>query len=80
MTRIPLIETDQAPAAVQDIYARLAGGRTSVLNVMKVFAHDPPFLAGFAQMIEALYGDDAIEPRHRELAWLRTSQVNVCHY
>jgi alkylhydroperoxidase family enzyme len=80
MARIPLIESDHAPAAVQDIYARLAAGRSDVLNVMKVFAHDPPFLAGFAQMIEALYGDPLISPRHRELAWLRTSQVNACHY
>jgi alkylhydroperoxidase family enzyme len=80
MTRIPLIEPDQAPADVQDVYARLGGERASVLNVMKVFAHDPPFLDGFANMIQALYGDDVIEPRHRELAWLRTSQVNDCHY
>lgn len=80
MTRIPLIEPDQAPAAVQDVYARLAADRLDVLNVMKVFAHDPPFLDGFAVMIEALYSDPLIEPRHRELAWLRTSQVNDCHY
>jgi len=80
VTRIPLIEPDQAPPAVREVYARLAAERLDVLNVMKVFAHDPAFLDGFAQMIEGLYGDAIIKPRHRELAWLRTSQVNDCHY
>jgi alkylhydroperoxidase family enzyme len=80
VTRIPLIEPDDASAEVRDVYERLGGRRMNVLNVMKVFAHDPPFLEGFARMIEALYGDGVISPRHRELAWLRTSQVNDCHY
>jgi len=80
MTRIPLIEPDQASAEVREIYAELAADRMDVLNVMKVFAHDPAFLEGFAGMIGALYGDPIIAPRHRELAWLRTSQINDCHY
>lgn len=85
MTRIPLIEPDQASGTVREIYRQLgsgadASGRIDVLNVMKVFAHDPAFLEGFAPMIGALYGDPLIAPRHRELAWLRTSQLNDCHY
>lgn len=80
MTRITLIEPDDASGAVRDVYNRLEAGRMDVLNVMKVFAHDPAFLEGFAPMIEALYGDPIITPRQRELAWLRTSQVNDCHY
>ena len=80
MTRIPLIEPDDATDAVRAVYARFGAESQDVLNVMKVFAHDPAFLEGFAPMIEALYGDPLISPRHRELAWLRTSEVNACHY
>lgn len=85
MTRIPLIEPEQASGTVQEVYRQLgageeASGRSNVLNVMKVFAHDPPFLEGFAAMIQSLYSDPVITPRHRELAWLYTSQLNDCHY
>jgi len=80
MTRIPLIEPDQASPAVRKVYEKLSADRMNVLNVMKVFAHDPSFLDGFVRMLEALYGDGLITARHRELAWLRTSQINGCHY
>lgn len=80
MNRIPLIEREDASPRVLELYRRLFGHDGDVLNVMKVFAHDPPFLAGFAEMIEALYGDSVISPRHRELAWLHTSRLNDCHY
>lgn len=32
------------------------------------------------ELYRRLYGDGTLEPRHRELAWLRASQVNRCHY
>lgn len=81
MTRIPLIERADAADAVQRSYALLEERGMDVLNVMKVFAHDPPFLDGFARMIVALYADEpVITPRQRELAWLHTSQCNACHY
>lgn len=80
MTRIPLVEPDAASPDVRAVYDRLSAERMDVLNVMKVFAHAPPFLDGFARMIGALYGDRVLADRHRELAWLRTSQINDCHY
>ena len=81
MTRIPLIEPEHAPANVLASYEMFTNRGMEVLNVMKVWAHDAPFLDGFARMIVALYADDpVISPRHRELAWLHTSRSNHCHY
>jgi AhpD family alkylhydroperoxidase len=31
-------------------------------------------------MVKALYVTPRVSPRHRELAYLRASQINACHY
>lgn len=80
MARIPFVEPADAPAEVQEIYQRFNDLGYGVFNVMKVFANDPQFFAGFEQMFKSIYLDDTLAPRYRELAWLRTSDVNACHY
>ena len=79
MTRIPLVEPDNAPPEVRAVYDRL-GSDGNLLNVMKLFGNHAGFLTGMAQLLGVLYGDASIAPRYRELAWLRTSQLNNCHY
>ena len=62
------------------VYERFESSGLGVYNVMKLWANDPGFLTGFESMINALYADDTLEARYREFAWLRTSQINSCHY
>ena len=78
--RIDLIEEEHANDAVKSIYSRFEDSGLGVYNVMKLWANDPAFLTGFESMLHALYADDTLEARYRELAWLRTSQINSCHY
>ena len=78
--RIDLVEKEYANHAVKSIYSRFEDSGFGVYNVMKLWANDPAFLAAFESMLNALYADDTLEPRYRELAWLRTSQINSCHY
>jgi alkylhydroperoxidase family enzyme len=81
MARIPLQEPEDASPEVQEIYARLVGVRGYLNNVSKMFGNHAEFLAGFAHMVAGLYGKSArLAPRHRELAYLRASQLNACHY
>jgi len=81
MARLPLIEPADAPPEVQATYARFEALGFPIFNVMKMFANNPTALAGFALIAEALYGPGcALSPRYRELAYLRASQVNSCHY
>jgi alkylhydroperoxidase family enzyme len=79
MTRIPLVEPGDAPENIQEIYNQFQG-EGSVLNVMKLFGNHAGFLSGLAQLLNSLYTENRISPRYRELAWLRTSQLNHCHY
>ena len=80
MSRIPLVEPEAAQPEVKAIYERLQSSGFDIFNVMKVFANDVQFLAGFEQMLYALYADETLPARYRELAWLRTSSINQCHY
>ena len=80
MSRIPFVEPEDAPQEVRANYDRFQAGGLPLLNVMKIFGNDARFLAGLEQMSQSLYSDSVLSPRHRELAYLRASQLNSCHY
>ena len=80
MTRVKLVEPTQATEKAKEVFDRFQELGYGTFNVMKVFANDPEFFAGFEQMFRAIYVDETLAPRYRELAWLRTSDVNQCHY
>jgi alkylhydroperoxidase family enzyme len=80
MPRIPLVEPEQASEEVRALYTSFAGADTPVLNVMKLFGNHAGFLAGLTHIGGALYHNPRLSPRLRELAYLRASQVNSCHY
>jgi alkylhydroperoxidase family enzyme len=45
-----------------------------------MFGNHEGFLRGFYEMFKPLYLEPTISPRYRELAYLRSSQLNSCHY
>lgn len=81
MSRIPLVERDEASPEVLTMFDRMENLGFSLLNVFKMWANNSKAAAGFVQLAEALYGETAVlSPRYRELAYLRASQINSCHY
>ena len=50
------------------------------MNVMKLFGNNVDFLAALTHIARALYQYPHLSPRYRELAYLRASQLNSCHY
>lgn len=80
MSRIPPVEREQAGPEVLAAYDELEGLGFSLFNVFKMFANSPPILEGFARLAFALYDKPNLSPRYRELAYLRASQINACHY
>ena len=79
MARAPLIDYDAAGPEVRALIERL-GNPKRMLNVTKLVANHPELLAGFVTLLQALYQHNTLAPRLRELADLRTSQINQCHY
>jgi len=79
MARVSLVEYQAASPAVRALYEEL-GNPDRLLNVTKLIGNHPDFLAGFVAMLKGLYQHNALAPRLRELAYLRSSQINQCHY
>ena len=80
MPRIPLVEPEHASAEVRALYESFAGADLPVMNVMKLFGNNVDFLAALVHIASALYQRPHLSPRYRELAYLRASQLNSCHY
>ena len=80
MSRIPLVEPENAPPEVRALYDKFEAAGFDVLNVMKMFANNHHALAGMYAFVSGLYFHGKLAPRYRELAYLRASQLNSCHY
>lgn len=79
MARIPLANYDDATPGVRALLEQMGGDPRYALNVARLFATHEGFLAGFVAMVRGLYGGE-LPARLRELAYLRASQLNDCHY
>ena len=80
MPRIPLVEPETASTDIRALYESFSEPDVPVMNVMKLFGNNVDFLAALVHMGRALYHHPHLSPRYRELAYLRASQLNSCHY
>lgn len=80
MSRIPLVERVNAGAGQRALFDRADALGFSLLNVFKLWANNPQAASGLLNIAEALYSNNTLSARYRELAYLRASQVNSCHY
>lgn len=79
MALVPYLERDQVPPEIQWVYDALVKEAGRVPNFHKVLAHFPRALAAYQDLRTALRRG-SLDPRLRELAYIKTSQVNGCHY
>lgn len=79
MARVPYLERDQVPTEVQGVYDTLTKAIGRVPNFFKVLAHFPKGVIGYTGLGGALR-ETRLDPKLRELAYLKTSQVNNCNY
>jgi alkylhydroperoxidase family enzyme len=81
MSRISLIEPEHASPEIGALYDEIRKAGMPIFNVMKMFANNPNCLAALINFLHALYGQRSkLDPSLRELAYLRASQLNSCHY
>ena len=78
--RITPVEPDQAPDLVRRIYDSLSKGSGRVSPFYKMLGHKPDVLRAFSQLYAAVFAEGALPPRLKELAYLRASIRNGCHY
>jgi len=76
MARVPLITDELIPREQRQQAERYVG---RVLDFHRLVAHSPEALTGFLAMSNALRRM-RLDRRLRELAYLRTAQLNRCQY
>lgn len=80
MARIPYLEKKDVSEEVQGIYEKMEHNFGIVPNIFKAMAHKPGILKGLLALEEARYSEGKLDPRLRELAYLKASKVNGCRY
>ncbi|MGH8014546.1 MAG: carboxymuconolactone decarboxylase family protein [Candidatus Binataceae bacterium] len=80
MSRIQMVEPKNASPEVRAVYEKFQADGFQIFNVMKMFGNNQYFVAGMYQMVAGIYTHAKLAPRYRELAYLRASQLNSCHY
>jgi alkylhydroperoxidase family enzyme len=77
MALVPFLDREQISNGQHyDTAEKVVG---SVLNFHKVVAHSPRALEGYVMLSVALK-EMKLDRKLRELAYLRTAQLNHCHY
>src|SRR5262249_26516598 len=70
---------DQAAESIRPIYDGVEKKLGTVLHMFKAMAHSPEMFQAFMALNSAM-GRMKLDPKLRELAYLKASQVNGCDY
>ena len=80
MARVCLVENDQAPSEVREMFQKVEGAGARVLNLYKAVANSPRVLRDFMRLGNALLARTELEPKLRELAVLRVAKLCGSEY
>ena len=78
--KIEPLEKEHVSEVVRPIFEGMEKKAGRVLNMYKVMAHKPNVLAPFLDFYKAVWAPGALDPKIKELAYLRTSLMNGCTY
>jgi uncharacterized peroxidase-related enzyme len=78
--RIPLLERDQVPPEIANVYDALMKQRGVVPNMFKTLAHTPALAMGIAGLLKSLLSDGALPGWYKELVATRLSVLLQSRY
>jgi uncharacterized peroxidase-related enzyme len=79
MSRLKVIQPDQATGPLAQIYDGLSAKMGKVLNIFQGMANSPAALQAYLSMSAAL-AEGELSPEEREVVYLAVSETNGCHY
>lgn len=79
MGRLSYLDKEKVAPEAKQIFESLEKAIGRVPNVFKAMAHAPVFFQKFMEFSGATRSTK-LDPKLRELAYLKTSQVNHCNY
>jgi len=77
---VSYVERDQANAETVAFYDKAEGRFQALLNIFKVFGHQPEYGTVFTDMIMAVLKDGVLDWKTKELLILKATQRNECQY
>ena len=79
MARLSYVEADKAPPEVKATYDKVQAATGRVPNFLKLLAHFPKGMQAAMGLMGAAR-EGKLDPKLRELAYLKVSKINGCHY
>ena len=80
MSVVTPLPKEKAASEVQGIYDALSKKFGKMPNIFGLMAHRPDVLGKFLPFYSAVIEGGSVEPRYKELAYLKTSLTNGCEY
>lgn len=80
MATVNPLPREKAAEDVKSIYDTMTGKFGKMPNFFALMAHRPAVLTSFLPFYGAVTGEGAVEPKLKELAYLKTSLLNGCAY
>lgn len=80
MAVVSPVPTDKAAAEVKPIYENLRKAFGRVPNIFAVMAQRPGVLKHMLPFYGSIINEGTVEPKYKELAYLKTSILNGCEY
>jgi uncharacterized peroxidase-related enzyme len=78
--RVPLLERDEVPAEIAQLYDKLLEERRVVPNMFKALANVPALALGITAFLKPLMADGALPGWYKELIATRIASLNCCEY
>jgi alkylhydroperoxidase family enzyme len=80
MASVNVISREKAPEDVKPVFENLTKTFGRVPNIFGVMAHRPAVLKALLPLYGAVMNEGTVEPKYKELAYLKTSMLNGCEY
>src|SRR5262245_1591536 len=80
MSPVSPITKDKAAPEVKDVFDTMEKKYGRVPNIFATMAHRPNVLRSFLPFYGSVTQEGTVEPRYKELAYLKASMLNGCRY
>jgi hypothetical protein len=80
MPAVSPLPKEKASPDVHDIYDKLTQANGFMPAFFGTMAHRPAVLKVFLSLYGAVINQGTVEPRYKELAYLKTARINGCEY
>jgi alkylhydroperoxidase family enzyme len=80
MSVVTPLPKNKAASELHGIYDVLSKKFGKIPNIFGLMAHWPDVLGKFLPLYSAVMDGGTVEPRYKELAYLKTALINGCEY